>query len=144
MGFGQRIPCIWQTRADSFMPYCRLLHYISIDGSQAVQATAYQDSSRHDIYICRTGDVSRRRKCSFYTRRANLSAKPWAVSYNWILIPLGTLMGFFVVAAEPAVHILNNQVWEMTAGAISKAMMASLSIGVALSIGIAMAESYFM
>jgi hypothetical protein len=60
---------------------------------------------------------------------------------NWILIPLGALMGFFVVAAEPAVHILNNQVWEMTAGAISKkAMMASLSIGVALSIGIAMAR----
>jgi hypothetical protein len=63
---------------------------------------------------------------------------------NWILIPLGALMGFFVVAAEPAVHILNNQVWNMTAGAISKkAMMASLSIGVAISIAIAMARILF-
>ena len=63
---------------------------------------------------------------------------------NWILIPLGALMGFFVVAAEPAVQILNNQVWDMTAGAISKrAMMASLSIGVAISIAIAMCRILF-
>ncbi len=63
---------------------------------------------------------------------------------NWILIPLGALMGFFVVAAEPAVHILNNQVWDMTAGAISKkAMMFSLSIGVAISIAIAMCRILF-
>ncbi|MGI6733359.1 MAG: DUF1538 domain-containing protein [Anaerovoracaceae bacterium] len=63
---------------------------------------------------------------------------------NWVLIPLGALMGFFVVAAEPAVHILTNQVWDMTAGAISKkALMGSLSIGVAISIAIAMARILF-
>lgn len=58
---------------------------------------------------------------------------------HWVLIPLGALMGFFVVAAEPAVHILTNQVWDMTAGAISKrALMGSLSIGVAISIALAL------
>lgn len=61
------------------------------------------------------------------------------LSYNWILIPLGMLMGFFIVAAEPAVHVLNDEVEVLTGGAISKnAMLWSLSIGVAISIGLAM------
>ncbi len=61
------------------------------------------------------------------------------LSYRWILIPLGMVMGFFVVAAEPAVHVLNNQVEEISGGTISKrAMMLTLSIGVAISIGLAM------
>ncbi len=59
--------------------------------------------------------------------------------YSWILIPIGMIMGYFIVAAEPAVHVLNAQVEEVTAGAIPQsAMKQSLSIGVAISIGIAM------
>ncbi len=59
--------------------------------------------------------------------------------FNWILIPLGMLMGFVIVAAEPAVHVLNDQVEEITGGAISKrTMLAGLACGVALSIGLAM------
>ncbi|MEG1585089.1 MAG: DUF1538 domain-containing protein, partial [Anaerovorax sp.] len=66
------------------------------------------------------------------------------LSYNWILIPIGMLMGFFVVAAEPAVHILNDQVEDMTGGAISKkTMLLSLSIGVGVSVGIAMIRVLF-
>ena len=62
-----------------------------------------------------------------------------SVDYNWILIPLGMIMGFFVVMAEPAVHVLNKQVEEITVGAISKrSMLLSLSIGVAVSVGLAM------
>ena len=62
-----------------------------------------------------------------------------SVDYNWILIPLGMIMGFFVVMAEPAVHVLNKQVAEITVGAISKrSMLLSLSIGVAVSVGLAM------
>ena len=61
------------------------------------------------------------------------------VQYNWILIPLGMVMGFFIVAAEPAVHILNDEVEVMTGGAISRnAMLWSLSIGVSISVGLAM------
>lgn len=61
------------------------------------------------------------------------------LDYNWILVPIGMVMGFFIVAAEPAVHVLNKQVEEVTGGAISKkAMLISLSLGVAVSIGIAM------
>jgi hypothetical protein len=61
------------------------------------------------------------------------------LSYRWILIPIGMLMGWFIVQAEPAVHVLNKQVEEITSGAIpGKAMSTSLSIGVAVSVGLAM------
>lgn len=55
------------------------------------------------------------------------------------LILVGMVMGFFVVAAEPAVFVLKRQVNEITAGAVSeKAMGIGLSIGVAVSVGLAM------
>ncbi|MBS7263140.1 MAG: DUF1538 domain-containing protein [Eubacteriales bacterium] len=58
---------------------------------------------------------------------------------SWLLIPIGMVMGFFIVRAEPAVYVLNKQVSDMTDGNISeKAMSFALSIGVALSIGLAM------
>ncbi len=62
-----------------------------------------------------------------------------ALDQNWVLIPIGMLMGWFIVQAEPAVHVLNRQVEELTSGAIpGRAMSTSLSIGVAVSIGLAM------
>ena len=58
---------------------------------------------------------------------------------RWLLIPIGMVIGYFIVAAEPAVHVLNKQVETITAGAIpQKAMSASLSIGVSISLGLAM------
>ena len=62
-----------------------------------------------------------------------------SLSYSWILVPIGMLMGWFMVQAEPAVHVLNKQVEEITSGAIAgKALSTSLSVGVAVSIGLAM------
>lgn len=62
-----------------------------------------------------------------------------SLPYRWILIPIGMLIGYFIVKAEPAVYVLNKQVEEVTDGSISaSAMGASLSIGVAVSIGLAM------
>lgn len=67
-----------------------------------------------------------------------LGSRLGATAAGWI-IPIGMAMGFFVVMAEPAVHVLNKQVEEITVGAISqRAMLLSLSVGVAVSIGIAM------
>ena len=58
---------------------------------------------------------------------------------GWLLIPVGMIIGYFVVAAEPAVHVLNKQVERMSAGAISSsAMMKGLCIGVCISLGLAM------
>ncbi len=39
-------------------------------------------------------------------------------TYNWILIPIAMVIGYFIVQAEPAVHVLNKQVEEITAGSI--------------------------
>ena len=58
---------------------------------------------------------------------------------KYLLIPLGALMGYFVVSAEPAVHSLKKQVEEITNGSVSqKSIGLALSIGVACSVGIAM------
>jgi hypothetical protein len=59
--------------------------------------------------------------------------------FKWLIVPLGMVMGYFIVAAEPAVHVLTKQVEDVTSGAISKKMLSlTLSIGVAASIGLAM------
>jgi len=56
-----------------------------------------------------------------------------------VLILVGMVTGYFVVAAEPAVFVLKRQVEEVTSGAISaRAMGIGLSIGVAVSVGLAM------
>ena len=60
-------------------------------------------------------------------------------SLKYLLIPIGMLMGYFVVAAEPAVHSLKRQVNEITKGAVSQRSVAlALSVGVSVSVGIAM------
>ena len=59
--------------------------------------------------------------------------------YRWIIIPVGMLIGYFIVKAEPAVYVLMKQVEELTSGAITgAALQRSLSVGVAVSIGLAM------
>ncbi|HML36471.1 MAG TPA: DUF1538 family protein, partial [Bacillota bacterium] len=66
------------------------------------------------------------------------------LSYRWILIPLGMIMGYVVITAEPTVHVLNSQIEEITGGAVSKKMMfSSLSISIAIAIGLAMARILF-
>ncbi len=58
---------------------------------------------------------------------------------GWLLIPIGMIIGYFIVSAEPAVHVLNKQVERMSAGAISSsAMKKGLCIGVCCAIGLAM------
>ena len=60
-------------------------------------------------------------------------------SYHWVIIPIGMLIGYFIVKAEPAVYVLNKQVEEVTDGAISaQAMGMALSAGVSISVGLAM------
>lgn len=60
-------------------------------------------------------------------------------SLSWALVPLAMLMGWFIIKAEPAVHILTKQVTELSAGAISeKVMNFTLSIAVSIAMGLAM------
>ncbi len=60
-------------------------------------------------------------------------------SFRGLLVPIGMVMGYFVVSAEPAVHSLKRQVSEITNGAIpQKSVAIALSVGVAVSVGISM------
>ncbi|MBQ3792629.1 MAG: DUF1538 domain-containing protein [Clostridia bacterium] len=53
------------------------------------------------------------------------------------LLIFAFVIGMVVVLAEPAVHVLNQQVEEVTGGAVTKRqMMIALSIGVGVSIGL--------
>ena len=68
-----------------------------------------------------------------------IGAKIAGSSFKTMLVPIGMVMGYFVVSAEPAVHSLKRQVSEITSGAISqKAVAVALSIGVSVSVGISM------
>lgn len=62
----------------------------------------------------------------------------------WIIIIFGFILGTVVVLAEPAVHVLNKQVEEITGGTVSKSsMMIALSLGVGISIGLSMLRIVF-
>ena len=50
---------------------------------------------------------------------------------RWALLPIGMLIGYYIVKAEPAVQVLNEQVEEITGGTISRhAMNRALQAGV--------------
>ena len=58
---------------------------------------------------------------------------------KWLLIPIGMVIGYFVVSAEPAVHTLKKQVVEVTNGAVTQRSIGlALSIGVGISVGLSM------
>ena len=60
-------------------------------------------------------------------------------AYRWVLIPIGALIGYYIVKAEPAVQVLNKQVEDVTGGTVSQSMMnTALSIGVACAVMLSM------
>lgn len=68
-----------------------------------------------------------------------IGSKIASLEYSWIAIPIGMLIGYFIVAAEPAVGILVKQISDLTDGAIpERAIKFNLSISIALALGLAM------
>lgn len=58
---------------------------------------------------------------------------------KYLLIPLAMILGWFIISAEPAVYVLEKQIESVSSGAIpGKAIKYSLSIAIALAMGIAM------
>ncbi len=58
---------------------------------------------------------------------------------SWLSVPFAALMGWFIINAEPAVHVLNKQINEISAGAISERTMGlTLSIAIASAMGLAL------
>lgn len=59
--------------------------------------------------------------------------------WRWMLIPVGMIIGYYIVKAEPAIQILNRQVEEVTDGVVpQRDMNRCMSFGVSVSVGIAM------
>lgn len=62
-----------------------------------------------------------------------------ARDYNWILIPIGFILGFTVILAEPAILVLVNQVEKASSGHINKKIMLyTLCIGAAFAVALSM------
>jgi len=61
-----------------------------------------------------------------------------------VLIGFGLVIGVLVVLAEPAIHVLNSQVEEVTGGLVrKKSMMIGLCIGVGAAIALSMVRIVF-
>ncbi len=59
--------------------------------------------------------------------------------FVWLIIPLAMVLGWFIINAEPAVHVLTKQVAELSAGAISERVMKyTLSVAISFAMGLAM------
>ena len=59
--------------------------------------------------------------------------------FKWLLVPIGIIIGYYIVKAEPAVQVLNEQVEDLTSGMVSRKMMnTAMSIGVAGAVALAM------
>ena len=64
-------------------------------------------------------------------------------NYNWILIPLGLVLGLVNVLAEPAVHVLVKQSYEVTGGSIKKSVMfICMCIATSLSVCLAVVRCF--
>ena len=60
-------------------------------------------------------------------------------SFKWVMIPLGALIGYYIVAAEPSVHVLTKQVEEISSGAITAKMLKKgLAVGMSIALVITM------
>ena len=58
-------------------------------------------------------------------------------SLRWLLVPIGIVIGYYLVKAEPAVQVLNQQVEDVTGGTVSRGMMnLALSAGIACAVAL--------
>ncbi|RWZ60652.1 DUF1538 domain-containing protein [Halobacillus fulvus] len=68
-----------------------------------------------------------------------MGEKLGAIDHIWILVPIGFVLGFVAIYAEPAVSVLIHQVEKESGGYIpQKVLLYTLSIGVGISIALSM------
>ncbi len=62
-----------------------------------------------------------------------------SLSYNWVLVPVGLVLGFVATFAEPAVRVLKYEVGKASGGYIpEEILLYTVSLGVAVSIALSM------
>jgi len=63
---------------------------------------------------------------------------------NWVLVPIGFLLGFVVTFVEPAIRVLCIEVEKSSSGFVrEKTILYTLSAGVAVSVALAMAKTVY-
>ncbi|WP_082234946.1 DUF1538 domain-containing protein [Halobacillus massiliensis] len=73
-----------------------------------------------------------------------MGKKLGTMNHLWVLIPIGFVLGFVAIYAEPAVSVLIHQVEKVSGGYIPhKVLLYTLSIGVGLSISLSMVRIIF-
>lgn len=76
-------------------------------------------------------------KVGFGNMGYNIGKAFGGLDHAWIVVPIGMIIGFFIIAAEPAVHVLISRVSDISGGAISKKTLAlSLMFGMAAAVGL--------
>ncbi|MDR0539118.1 MAG: DUF1538 domain-containing protein [Spirochaetaceae bacterium] len=62
-----------------------------------------------------------------------------ASPFKWVLVPFSMAVGYFIVSAEPAVHVLTKQVEDISAGAIpAPTLQGGLAFGMASALAVTM------
>lgn len=79
-----------------------------------------------------------------YLEMAGIIGSTITIQYNWLIIPLSVLIGLVIIFAEPAVHVLNKKIEEITGGIITKrVMMIAMAIGVSISLLLAVFRAIY-
>ena len=61
------------------------------------------------------------------------------LTYNWVIVPIGFVLGFVITRVEPSVQVLTRDIEKETGGAIKKELLLyTLAIGVAISLALAL------
>ena len=72
-----------------------------------------------------------------YMKAAYLIGIRMFANYEYLLIPLGIIVGLVIVKAEPAVAVLTSQIEKITQGSVSKRVVNNIiSFGVAIAIAV--------
>ena len=62
-------------------------------------------------------------------------------NYKDFIIPLGLILGYIIITAEPAIKVLTKQISDLTEGSISRKMInLSLSIGVSIAVSLSLSR----
>jgi len=62
-----------------------------------------------------------------------------SLSYNWVIVPIGFILGYVITKVEPSVQVLTREIEKETGGTIKKSVLLStLSTGVGVSLALAM------
>ena len=61
------------------------------------------------------------------------------LSYSWIIVPIGFILGFIITRVEPSVQVLTKDIEKETGGAVRKnVLLYTLCIGVGISLALAL------